>query len=702
MVTTNDIVASASGRVHIGIDGGTNPGSFDIGSISPFGHIFQLSGVFMDPLIGQSGVIRYSKTQDRFEVSVDGGNTFNPIITTVNLQVAYNGGRDVQLAGVKIGPAGALDGAHPILLVEPPGHFSSDTFLTPGPPRITGGVAVSGSTWTPVNINTFSFAKLSSYGLYLQSSGTPTDAPYQAYLRTTPGGANLFLLGKNESDTSISAQSGIGISVQQGNISLSAGEANGAKGQLSLSAFAGSGQLEYRFGPYQAWHWKPSYSSIFHPIPHSGQIRQMILEASAGSTSLDGAYDIGDEIDAHIVSIKTARKATLGPVIKTTVGGLNPSTTIADAAGAVSDVPISFGICVSGYTPIAFDALFDAGTWFDTFPQSRLSENMLYIRGSGLWTDNGGLADISINEMSASMWVGVSGYPNFSNACIRSSIGLDIFGQSLLTIGSNGPFTSNGQSAIFNYVNSCDINSPFIDLLSDALRFRNSSFYPQISGVGSIGHDRNIPTTNPFSSIHFLSGVLHDPQYGASGIFRYNRASPFNSRNIVSGAIEFSINGGQTFDPILNLTQSIDGIITTDISANGNSRFTANTTDNAARFQVPSGMKMVVLACEGRANINGTTQGDYTIGYGLTEFAVNDSGNQTNTPRTLCSSTNPRGLHHAYAEGTPQKPLLTVSGGTPWMLIITNAGSSPGSTGTGTKGIILTYKYIKDISSAIQ
>lgn len=70
-------------------------------------------------------------------------------------------------------------------------------------------------------------------------------------------------------------------------------------GQLTLDPWNGSGQLDYRFGPNEAWHTSPSSSSDFFPIPHSGQIVQMILEQApggGGSSSLQDAYEIGNSI----------------------------------------------------------------------------------------------------------------------------------------------------------------------------------------------------------------------------------------------------------------------------------------------------------------------------------------------------------------------------------------------------------------------
>jgi hypothetical protein len=68
--------------MHLGIDGGPNAGQFDITTLAPFGHVHMLSGIFHDPVHGQSGVIRYNRQGACFEQSVDGGLTFECILTS--------------------------------------------------------------------------------------------------------------------------------------------------------------------------------------------------------------------------------------------------------------------------------------------------------------------------------------------------------------------------------------------------------------------------------------------------------------------------------------------------------------------------------------------------------------------------------------------------------------------------------------------
>jgi hypothetical protein len=113
-----DLVPSVSGRAHLGVDGGPNLGAFDLtpGAVRPFGHIHQVSGVFHDPLHGQSGVLRFNQQLDCFEVSTDGGLTFDCVTTT-----ATAGG--VTSVGVVGGAnlTGAVDFAFPVsgfILIE--------------------------------------------------------------------------------------------------------------------------------------------------------------------------------------------------------------------------------------------------------------------------------------------------------------------------------------------------------------------------------------------------------------------------------------------------------------------------------------------------------------------------------------------------------------------------------------------------------
>jgi hypothetical protein len=75
-----DLVPVASGFANLGVDVGVNAqDAFDITELRPFNHIHQVSGVFHDPLLGQSGVLRFSQAAGAFQISVDGGATFSSL-----------------------------------------------------------------------------------------------------------------------------------------------------------------------------------------------------------------------------------------------------------------------------------------------------------------------------------------------------------------------------------------------------------------------------------------------------------------------------------------------------------------------------------------------------------------------------------------------------------------------------------------------
>jgi hypothetical protein len=74
-----DYIPASSGSSHLGVDGNVNNNgnnAFDASTISPFGHVIQNSGVFLDPHLGQSGILRFSLAAAALQVSVDGGATF--------------------------------------------------------------------------------------------------------------------------------------------------------------------------------------------------------------------------------------------------------------------------------------------------------------------------------------------------------------------------------------------------------------------------------------------------------------------------------------------------------------------------------------------------------------------------------------------------------------------------------------------------
>lgn len=99
MRINGDVRSTASGISHIGINGGTTPNSFDITSLAPFGNVHMLSGIFHDPLLGQSGVLRYNRVTPAFEISLDGGITFNSLVTGASLVSSIGVIGDANLTG---------------------------------------------------------------------------------------------------------------------------------------------------------------------------------------------------------------------------------------------------------------------------------------------------------------------------------------------------------------------------------------------------------------------------------------------------------------------------------------------------------------------------------------------------------------------------------------------------------------------------
>lgn len=82
-----DLVPSVSGRSHLGVDGTTNLGGFNFNSIRPFGHVHMESGVFHHAFSTgwESGVIRFNAGVPAFQVSLDGGITFNNLVTNASV-----------------------------------------------------------------------------------------------------------------------------------------------------------------------------------------------------------------------------------------------------------------------------------------------------------------------------------------------------------------------------------------------------------------------------------------------------------------------------------------------------------------------------------------------------------------------------------------------------------------------------------------
>jgi len=209
-----------------------------------------------------------------------------------SLQAAYNGGSEII-----IGQHGNyFDG---VVVREPttPNQFDGHHTALIEPASVSAGISVSGGALPNPLIGiagTYrlsSLSSLSSQYLHIRSSGS-------ASLNSS---AVLFGFDQKDFGPSIGVLLSSGtfhVRTHTGDIQLY------ANATVKLQPFNGSGELEYRMGPYQAWHWKPTYGGTggpagdgFQPIPHSGQIANMISAAAAAGGSLQAAYVLGRTIN---------------------------------------------------------------------------------------------------------------------------------------------------------------------------------------------------------------------------------------------------------------------------------------------------------------------------------------------------------------------------------------------------------------------
>lgn len=97
-----DLVPSNSGFANLGVDVGPNAiNAFDFSSLRPFGHIHQNSGVFHHATSTgwESGVLRFNSADPAFEVSLDGGITFNNLVTAATVVTSVGVIGDADLTG---------------------------------------------------------------------------------------------------------------------------------------------------------------------------------------------------------------------------------------------------------------------------------------------------------------------------------------------------------------------------------------------------------------------------------------------------------------------------------------------------------------------------------------------------------------------------------------------------------------------------
>jgi len=351
-----DLYPHASGSSSLGVEQIGGPDSGHTTDVRPFNHIHMNSGILHDPLHGTSGVFRYDNDRG-MELSLDGGITFKSFVT--DLQTAYNGGNNVTL---RCFPT-------PSFLVGSLFKTSHDGVVlgtrTPGAGMPSDGselqqqasahIIASGFTLTPNLRNTYQQTGIGPGFLYIQGSGTPSFKPPYFSVLTASNGPSIA------GDFVIMTTSGTFICNSAGSLTFNVGGqgatdmlfnnlagSNGVGGQITFKPFAGSGQLQYLMGPYESWHQANSSDfGTFHPIPHSGQILQMILENGGGGgiTNLQEAYEGGNTIttvtaDGAVTVVGNTEDALHLSSLEQSV--LNLSGVFAPGAGKVNQGDIWF------------------------------------------------------------------------------------------------------------------------------------------------------------------------------------------------------------------------------------------------------------------------------------------------------------------------------------------------------------------------
>jgi hypothetical protein len=340
-----DLWPYGSGTASLGAEQLNGMGGFT-DEYRPFAHVHMNSGVFHGAL-GESGVLRFAQAIsdgggpiNTFEVSLDGGLTYAALLTgsptPIDLQTAYDNGNeiDVDFGG---------PGYHGVLVRElEDGAVSFVSSDTPKDAIGAYGIAVSGFTATPENVDSFAFTRMTSHGIHIQGSGYHL---VPAAFRN----ADLFLGVEDYSNVAkIATSGGISMSTQDGGLSINTNDGSyirqtdgisttTMRSQASYSVTDGfiswgqlgvghnwnvaissdnnvitdyigqSGQTAWMLGPYEGLGVSLSHElsvpagSAYHPLPHSGQVNQMILEALEADThTLQKAYAGGEQINIGI------------------------------------------------------------------------------------------------------------------------------------------------------------------------------------------------------------------------------------------------------------------------------------------------------------------------------------------------------------------------------------------------------------------
>lgn len=296
-LTVGDIWPQGSGLAALGAEF-TNGGS--TGEVRPFAGVHANSGIYYGSH-GSSGIIRYEN--GRLQKSDDGGRTFKSLVGDLN--DAYQGGNRITQNATAAGPDSLSSNFFvdyvPALIRQTIPGGGKDDLPAEQQDIAAASIVASGFSLTPNLLRTFAYAALGPGYIALQGSGTV--ASPQLAGRLLLGASNNGAFGAStaiiSSGVMFVTSNGDTIWTQQGGGDLLFLGQGNSGGQIKLQPFGGSGRLEYRLGGvggHQAWHWKPSYAIAggpnndgFFPLPHSGQIVQMILEnapAGGGLTSL--------------------------------------------------------------------------------------------------------------------------------------------------------------------------------------------------------------------------------------------------------------------------------------------------------------------------------------------------------------------------------------------------------------------------------
>jgi hypothetical protein len=194
-------------------------------------------------------------------------------------------------------------------------------------PNLDYWFAVSGQTLYPDNPHTYPITTINPNSIIIRGSGTTSfgstsngimyigfnnNAPSTPSIRTS----GTFIIQPGEgwictpgNDWTVSAGRDFDWTVNRDMIAIILGNCvwsigdqcrfNGSD-QMRFQAWGGSGILDYRFGPYEGWHTTVGAGNTdLVPIPHSGQVLQMILEnggGGGGASTLQEAYDNGQTI----------------------------------------------------------------------------------------------------------------------------------------------------------------------------------------------------------------------------------------------------------------------------------------------------------------------------------------------------------------------------------------------------------------------